>query len=126
MRALIATEHAEQVAVIQWVDAQMGAWPELRTLFAVPNGGDRNPAVAAKLKAEGVRRGVPDLVWLYPRANYHGLLLELKRRDGGRLSREQRDMCGALECFGYAVCICRGAQEAIDCIQWYRDFRGDR
>ena len=31
-------------------------------LFAVPNGGQRNVVVASKLKAEGVRAGVADLI----------------------------------------------------------------
>ena len=44
----------------------------------MPNGGHRNKATAGKLKAEGVRAGVPDLMLLYPRHGYHGLVIELK------------------------------------------------
>ena len=46
-------EHDEQVEFFRRVDDD----PHLRVLpvYAVPNGGHRSPAVAGKLKAEGVR-----------------------------------------------------------------------
>ena len=47
-------------------------------LFAIPNGGQRHLSVAAKLKAEGVLSGVPDLFLAFPSGEYHGLWLELK------------------------------------------------
>ena len=40
----------------------LGVNPDDAELFAVPNGGHRNAAVAGKLKAAGVRSGVSDLV----------------------------------------------------------------
>ncbi len=44
-------EHRLQCACVRWFAYQH---PELKgTLFAVPNGGQRNAIVAAKLKAEG-------------------------------------------------------------------------
>lgn len=54
------TEHAEAVALMRVVRLHEVRWPELRLLYAVPNGGDRHPIVAAKMRAEGVRAGVPD------------------------------------------------------------------
>ena len=56
-------EHAEAVALKQRVRLHEARWPALRWLFAVPNGGARNKVAGAKLKAEGVRRGVPDYLW---------------------------------------------------------------
>ena len=49
------TEHAIQKAVIQTCRMLEGRYPELRYILAIPNGGHRHPAVAAKLKVEGVR-----------------------------------------------------------------------
>jgi hypothetical protein len=54
-------ERQHQVALIRWVKAIEDAYPVLKLLYAVPNGGDRNLYVARKLKAEGVRAGVADL-----------------------------------------------------------------
>lgn len=52
-------EHREQVALFEWVEYQLTRYPELELLFAIPNDGDRHPVVGARLRAEGVRRGVP-------------------------------------------------------------------
>ena len=51
-----ASEHEEQAAIFAWSDAAEVEHPELRMLYAVPNGGHRHPAVAAMMKAEGQRR----------------------------------------------------------------------
>lgn len=55
--------------------------------FAVPNGGHRHIRTAAKLKAEGVRRGVPDLCFVLPGGRFAGLELKAKH---GRLSDDQK------------------------------------
>lgn len=53
-----------QAALVEWFDDCVP--PEAAMLFAVANGGDRHTAVAARLTAEGVRRGVSDLVLMLP------------------------------------------------------------
>ena len=104
----VPSEHAEQVTFVQWFRRQYpSAW-----IFAVPNGGDRNPIVAGKLKAEGVSRGVPDLyipAWR--------LWIEMKRQKGGRLSAEQREWIAYLGSIGDTVIVGHGAQDAIDQVQ---------
>ena len=58
------SEHHEQCALFAWLRLQ---WPDLdRVSFAIPNGGHRHKAVAGKLKAEGVKAGVPDIFIAYP------------------------------------------------------------
>lgn len=52
--------------------------------FAVPNGGWRNPVVAAKLKAEGVRSGVSDLIILHAGKTY---FVEIKPQPAGNRTR---------------------------------------
>lgn len=71
-------EHVEQVAIFRWARLHERKYPELRLLYAVPNGGHRHPATAAKLKAEGVRAGVPDISLDVARGGYHGLRIEMK------------------------------------------------
>ena len=56
-----ASEHQEQVALFRWAEFAIARWPELALMYAIPNGGHRHKAVAAGLKAEGVKRGVPDV-----------------------------------------------------------------
>jgi len=72
------SEHDEQKKIFQWARMSEGRWPELALLFAIPNGGHRHKAVAAKLKAEGVKAGVPDMCLAVARRGWHGLYIELK------------------------------------------------
>ena len=113
------TEHAEQVALIRWATLSSGAFPELRLLHAIPNGGARHVRVGRKLRAEGVKRGVPDLCLPVARGGFHGLYIELKRPRGGRLSAEQRAWIKALREQGYCAEVCAGATEAIKVIKRY-------
>ena len=76
-------------------------------IFAIANGGWRSKATAAKLKAEGVSRGVPDL--FVPECS---LWIEMKRVVGGRLSPEQRDWIEYLRKVGNTVLVCHGAEDA--------------
>ena len=68
------SEAAEQEAVIAWCGWMEKQHPELKLLFHIPNGGSRNKAEAANLKAQGVKPGVPDLCLPVARCGYHGLL----------------------------------------------------
>lgn len=115
------TEHVEAVTLIRVVRMHENRWPELRLLFAVPNGGARNAIVAKKLKAEGVRPGVPDYLLPVARAGFHGLALELKTLTG-YASREQRDWIASLRREGWRAEVCRGWSAAWDVL---REYLGD-
>lgn len=117
------TEHAEQVALFGWLDvAQWGAKPDvaeaLALAFAIPNGSFRHKATAGKLKAEGVRAGVPDVCLPCPSADgaHIGLWIELKRERGGTVSPAQREWHERLEAAGHRVVVARGWQAAADAI----------
>jgi len=73
------SEHQEQVEVIWWWRKNHERYnlPEF-ALFAIPNGGVRDPITASRLKAEGVRRGVLDLMLCAPVDEAHGLFIEMK------------------------------------------------
>lgn len=118
-RDYVPPEHAEQVALVRWSILASGAHPELRWLLAVPNGGDRHPAVAARLKAEGVRKGVPDMCLPVPRGGFGALWIELKRQAGGRVSPEQRVWIAGLQANGHRAVVCAGWVEARDVILDY-------
>lgn len=72
------SEHDEQVKLFQWARMSEGRRPELALLFAIPNGGKRHVAVARKLKAEGVKAGVPDICLPVARFPWRALYIELK------------------------------------------------
>jgi hypothetical protein len=93
-------------------------YPELKLLYAVPNGGMRNVIVARKLKAEGVRSGVPDLVLPVPRGTFHGLYIEVKHGDN-KPTPEQYAWMKALTEQGYCAEWRVGSQEVIDLIFEY-------
>lgn len=112
----VPTEADEQIALFEWAALQSGRFPELALLYHVPNGGSRNKIEAARLRAQGVKSGVPDLCLPVARGGNHGLYIELKRQRGGRISEEQvRWIDGLLE-QGYAAAICKGWQEAASVI----------
>lgn len=113
-------EHAEQVALFRWAGLARTRHPELALLFAIPNGGHRHIQVARRLKAEGVRPGVPDICLPVPRGGWHGLYLELKTATGAT-SSEQRSWLEALAAQGYRVAVCRGWEAARECLRAYLD-----
>lgn len=106
--ARIPTEHEEQREVVKWFRQ---SWPSVR-IFAIPNGGARNIVTAAKLKAEGVSSGVPDL--FVPEWR---LWVEMKRIKGGTVSSEQKDWIAYLESVNYWCIVAKGAEDAKAQIQ---------
>lgn len=111
-------ESEEQAAIIEWANIMQHRVPELALLYHVPNGGSRNVIEAKRLKAQGVKPGVPDLVLPVARGKYHGLYIELKTLRG-RVSDAQKQWIDALRNQGYAAIVCRGADEAIAMIAKY-------
>lgn len=77
----IPTEHEEQRELVRWFRQ---TYTDVR-IFAIPNGSGRSKSAGARLKAEGVSAGVPDLFipgWR--------LWIEMKRIKGGSVSLEQK------------------------------------
>lgn len=124
--AASGTEHGHQCAVFQWA-ASCGV-PDIDLLHAIPNGGDRNPHVGAKMKAEGVKRGVPDMFWPVPIGIYAGLYIELKipkratQADGG-LSEYQIKWLDRLRAQHYACVVAYGWVAATRAIALYVEKR---
>lgn len=107
MKEYIPSEHEEQVAFVQWFRRK---YAPVR-MFAIPNGGFRTRSTAARLKSEGVMRGIPDL--FIPKWS---LWIEMKRTKGGRLSPDQVNWKNYLEEIGHTVLVAYGAQNAMELI----------
>jgi hypothetical protein len=118
------SEHDEQATVIQWARYQEIRHPELYWLHSSLNGIviPAPPATRARIinhmKAEGMRKGIPDLFLPLARRGYHGLYIEMKT-DKGKLTVEQKDFLAYAEAAGYLDLACFGADEAIDQLKWY-------
>ena len=122
---VVPTEHAEQVRLMQMVDHASAKHPRLAYLFAIPNGGHRRKGVAGKLRAEGVKPGVPDLMLPVARMDFYGLFVEMKRRGGGQTSAAQARWHRILRAQGYCVMVCEGWESAWATICWYLDIDPD-
>ena len=115
----IPPEAQEQTTLFQWATLMIHRWPELRLLHHIPNGGSRNAIEAARLKAQGVKAGIPDIFLPCARGEWHGLYIELKRRKGGRVSDEQKEMIRLLIEQKYKAVVCYGWEEAKNVIVEY-------
>ncbi len=129
------SEHEEQAIVIAWADelAQWKRYPEMALLYAIPNGGyalagdiARRSAAAAKLRAEGLRAGFPDLCLPVARRGFWALYIEMKStRKGAETSDDQLAWMDALNKAGNHAVVCYGHKEAQDKLIWYLSWGGD-
>jgi hypothetical protein len=125
---VLFNEHEEQAAVVAWASNNEWLMPDLALLYAVPNGarlpwrkgkgGKRYSPEAMKLKAEGLKSGVPDLCLPVARGGYHGLYIEMKRGDN-KPTENQTKMLDALAAQGYLAVVCYGHNDAIDTLSEY-------
>lgn len=92
-------------------------------IIAIPNGGLRDVRTAARLKAEGVLAGVPDLLIPHARKGFNGLFIEMKRTAGGKVSDKQERVAHQLTENGYLVVITYGAEEAYVAFKDYFSIR---
>jgi hypothetical protein len=96
-------EDAEQMALMQWAQwVTVGQWPLSQLLWHSPNGGYRAYRTAARLKAMGVRAGVPDLQLPVAVAGYHGGWWELKAGDN-KPTEKQIEVHALLRALGHYV-----------------------
>ena len=118
-RQEVPTEAHEQSTLFSWARMKLGKYPELGLMFAIPNGGTRDPIEAKHLKEQGVKAGVPDLFLPVARGIWHGLFIEMKRQKGGRVSDAQRRWLANLERQGYRTDVACGWREAAQIIEIY-------
>lgn len=130
--ALSGTEEAEQIALFMWASLPeiILKYPELKWLFAIPNGGFRHKATAARLVAAGVKSGVPDTFLPIKRGKYAGLFIEMKRRrmgnrSAGTTTDKQDVWIEFLLTQSYGACVCYGWEHARDMLIGYLEYKGE-
>ena len=107
------TEEQEQRIVAAILDRLGLVWCH------VPNGGYRGRITGARLKSQGVKRGVPDiLIFCSPpsKPRAHGVAIEMKRAKGGRVSKEQKEWMKNLSDRGWICKVCNGASSAKEAL----------
>ncbi len=98
-----SSESQEQQGFITWFRYK---YPSV-IIFHIPNGGFRDMATAQKLKKDGVVPGIPDL--FIPKFK---IFIEMKKKEGGTISKEQKVMMEYLERVGYKCIVGYGATDA--------------
>lgn len=112
-------EGQEQAALMQELQLR---YPQVyKLIYHVPNGGHRHKLVAAKLKGQGVKAGVPDLVLPMARGGHFGLYIEFKAKPpfDAEVSPSQDAYIQALNAQGYLAIVCRGSIDAVEAIRAY-------
>jgi ABC-type sugar transport system ATPase subunit len=104
------SEENTQAAVVRWMELQhpdVAQW-----LHHSPNGGIRNKATAARLKAMGVRKGFPDLVLTLRRGGFVCLAIELKVGKN-KATAEQAQWLDHLGGQGWMAVLCVGFEATV-------------
>jgi hypothetical protein len=124
-------EHQSQCEVISDFDRKYPDYTGL--LFAIPNGAKlpfknitskktgktvRVCKEAQRLKAEGLRSGVPDLMLPVPKGRFHGLFIEMKYGNN-KPTPDQVYWLNRLMRLGYCCKVCYSREEAVDAIEKY-------
>jgi len=122
------SESVEQQSVFNWRDEMLlrfpGRYPGLEMMFATLNGaylqGGREQRARqwAKLKREGAKEGVSDILLPVSVGRYIGLCIELKTKKGVA-SDTQKEFGGNMLQLGHYFGVCRGAESAISLIKYY-------
>jgi len=109
-RIIVPTEKQEHLAFLDWVAYQ----PLIRELI-VHNANEYDGGVigGAKRKRMGIKKGLPDFTLYLPTKLHHGLLIELKRIKGYKISPEQLWWNKTLNSLGYSAHFCYGSASAI-------------
>lgn len=121
--AASGSESGNQQALLCWAQQNIAKYPELKWLAAIPNGGYRDIRTAGRLKAEGVKAGMPDLILAVRRANFAALWIEMKKVKVGKVTKEQNEWINYLRSQGHGAIVCYGWEGARAAIIQYLEWK---
>lgn len=115
---MVFSESQEQINLFKWAGFASCKYPELDLMYHIPNGGKRDLGTAIKLKAEGVKAGVPDIHLPVARGGYIGLYIELKAGKN-KATDNQKGWLERLAKQGHRTCVCYGWESASEVLIKY-------
>lgn len=126
--AASGSESGHQKALFCWAKQNEHLYPQLKWLFAVPNGFYSDSGQKAKMKAEGLKDGVPDVLfpvyskWMmgsgWIEFKYSGLAIEMKVKKN-KTSEEQDKWIDHFKEVKWFCAVCYSWEEARDVILNY-------
>lgn len=118
-KSLEPSESQIQSAAMQQFAILALSDPRYESIYAVPNGGyELDPRVGARLKREGLKKGVYDLVVDIPKHGAHGLRIEVKKPKG-KISEEQEQWERRALVNGYHHAYCISTDQIVDLVAAY-------
>jgi hypothetical protein len=104
------TEDDLQKAVATYLDAVGLTWCH------VPNEGKRNTVAGKRLKAKGMKAGVPDCLIFNTHGEYDGMAIELKVGRNNQTDTQSEWELKLINC-GWSYHVCRSLDEVIELIK---------
>lgn len=117
------SEENEQIALFRWAEFAMQQYPELSLMYHVPNEGKRSKVTGAKLKAAGLKAGVPDICLPVARGVHIGLYIEMKVGNN-KPTENQKKWLDALKREGHFTAVCYSWEQAKGVIEDYLSKKG--
>ena len=124
-------ESQQQTALFKLIHLRAKTCAKWNAIYSIPNGGKRDAAVGAKMKAEGQKAGVWDICVPIPAGCYLGMFIEMKAGKN-KLSTSQISFRDNLvsACYdpfaenpkSWKFEVCYSAKEAYETIENY--FKG--
>jgi hypothetical protein len=111
-------EHLIQAAYFNWVRLKEQSDLRYAAIFAIPNGGHRHISVARKLKLEGVKAGVWDVLCAVPNGAHIGLWLEFKIKPN-KPTDSQIEFGEIMRRNGFQCVVAYSTEEAIHATDIY-------
>lgn len=119
---MVPTEYEECVAFVEWL--RLNGIPHHHCASESQSGSKNAMIRGAKLKRIGQSRGVFDYDIFVPIKGITGevdcyelIKIEMKRKKGGSVSKEQKEWQKIYEMAGIPCKVCKGADEAIEFVQ---------
>lgn len=112
------SEESEQIALFRWAEFAMNQYPELKLMYHIPNEGKRSKITGARLKAAGLKSGVPDICLPTAHGGYIGLYIEMKAGKN-KLTDNQEKWLNDLTREENFTAVCYGWEQAKEVIEKY-------
>lgn len=112
------SEENEQIALFRWAEFAVNQHPELKLMYHIPNEGKRSKITGARLKAAGLKSGVPDICLPVARGGYIGLYIEMKAGKN-KPTDNQKKWLDALTREENFTAVCYGWEQAKEVIEKY-------